>query len=106
MKYCLSARQPDSILKKADEIKIELRDYKAIPEYIEKFSDKTLILDFTDNIPNDFNWELISVYTNEMNGNFYCALNNLDLIPECALRGIKFYYKYPVTSLFELEGLK
>ena len=32
MKYCLSARQPDSVLKKADEIKIELRDYRAIPE--------------------------------------------------------------------------
>ena len=46
MKYCLSARQQDSLLKKADEIKIELRDFRAIPEYIEKFPDKTLILEF------------------------------------------------------------
>lgn len=59
MKYCLSARQPDSVLKKADEIKIELRDFKAIPEYIEKFPDKTLILEFVNVLPEDFNWEEI-----------------------------------------------
>ena len=59
MKYCLSARQPDNNLKKADEIKIELRDYRAIPEYIEKFPDKTLILEFVNELPEGFNWEEI-----------------------------------------------
>ena len=59
MKYCLSARQPDSVLKKADEIKIELRDFKAIPDYVEKYADKTLILEFENMIPEEFNWELI-----------------------------------------------
>ena len=37
MKYCLSARQQDSLLKKADEIKIELRDFRALPDYIDKY---------------------------------------------------------------------
>ena len=45
MKYCLSARQPHSILKKADEIKIKLQDYQTIPDYIDKYPDKTLILE-------------------------------------------------------------
>ena len=39
-------------------------------------------------------------------GNLICALSNLSLTSECSLRNIKFYYKYPVTSFFELEGLK
>lgn len=106
MKYCLSARQPDSVLKKADEIKIELRDYRAIPEYIKKFPDKTLILEFINELPKDFDWEEIQAYSNKMNGNFICALSDLSLNLECSLRNIKFYYKYPVTSLFELKGLK
>ena len=59
MKYCLSARQSHALLKKADEIKIELRDFRALPEYIEKFEDKVFILEFTNNIPSDFNWEVI-----------------------------------------------
>ena len=106
MKYCLSARQPHTILKKADEIKIELRDYRAIPDYIERYPDKTLILEFTNTIPEDFDWEVIAAYVDKMNGNFYCALSDLSIAPECYLRGIKFYYKYPTTSLFELKGLK
>ena len=76
MKYCLSARQPDSVLKKADEIKIELRDYKAIPDYIEKFPDKTLILEFVNELPEQFNWNILTVYSEKMNGNFYCAVSN------------------------------
>ena len=106
MKYCLSARQKNNLLKKADEIKIELRDFRAIPEYIEKFPNKTLILEFNNDIPEDFSWELIQAYTDKLNGNFICALSDLSIIPECSLRNIKFYYKYPVTSYFELEGLK
>ena len=106
VKYCLSARQPDSVLKKADEIKIELRDFRAIPEYIEKFPNKTLILEFNNDIPEDFSWELIQAYTDKLNGNFICALSDLSMAPECYLRNIKFYYKYTITSFFELDGLK
>jgi hypothetical protein len=106
VKYCLSARQPDSILKKADEIKIELRDFRSIPEYIEKYSDKTLILEFTNNLPEEFNWDDIVRYSDLMGGGFYCALSDLSLVPECSLRNLKFYYKYAVTTLYEIEGLK
>ena len=83
MKYCLSARQPDSILKKADEIKIELRDYGAIPDYIDKYPDKALILEFINELPKDFNWDEIQAYSEKMNGNFYCALSDLSLVSEC-----------------------
>ena len=76
MKYCLSGRQPDKILKNADEIKIEVRDHRAIPDYIEKFPDKTLILELENDLPEHFDWELIVVYSEKMNGNFYCATSN------------------------------
>ena len=105
MKYCLSARQPDSILKKADEIKIELRDFKAIPDYIEKFPDKTIILDINDELPEKFSWDLISMYSKKFK-EFYCAVNNKFQMNECRIREIKFYYRYQITTYYELEALK
>ena len=57
MKYCLSGRCPQSVLLKADEIKVDIRDYQALPEYIEKYPDKTLILNInTNEIPEGFDW--------------------------------------------------
>ena len=106
MKYCLSGRQPDSVLKKVDEIKIELRDFRVLLDYIEKYPNKTLILEFENNIPEDFNWDEIQAYSEKMNGNFYCALSDLSLVSECIQRNIKFYYKYMINSYFELKGLK
>ena len=106
MKYCLSARQSYDVLKKADEIKIELRDYQSIPEYIEKFPDKTLILELENNLPKDFKWEDIMAYSDLMEGRFICALSDLSMSLECELRKIAFYYKYPATTLFEVKGLK
>ena len=106
MKYCLSNRQPDSLLKTVDEIKISMRDFRAIPEYIEKFPTKTLILEFKNELPDDFGWDVIAAYADKMEGRFHCALSDLGMARECAIRGIKFYYKYPVTTFFELAGLK
>ena len=65
MKYCLSARQPNNVLKKADEIKIELRDFKAIPDYIDNYPDKTLILEMENELPEKFNWKDIELYSNK-----------------------------------------
>ena len=85
---------------------MELRDFRSIPNYIEDYPEKTLILEFVNEIPEDFDWNLIQAYSEMLNGNFICALSDLSIISECQLRNIKFYYKYPITSLYELEGLK
>lgn len=105
MKYCLSNRQPDSILKKADEIKIELRDFRAIPDYIEKYADKVLILEMENDLPEKFSWDEIQLYSRK-HGNFYIAISNKNQIHECRRLELKFYYKYTVTSFYELEALK
>ena len=105
MKYCLSARQPDSMLKKADEIKIEMRDFRAIPEYMEKFPTKTLILTLENELPTDFSWDDIQMYV-EAHKDFYCAISNKNQSRDCSSRGIKFYYKYATTNFYELAGLK
>ena len=47
MKYCLSARQTQSVLSKADEIKVDWRDRNVLLDFIKDYSDKNIIL----NIP-------------------------------------------------------
>ena len=105
MKYCLSARQPNAILKKADEIKIELRDFNTISHYIDTYPDKTLILELENDLPEKFNWELLEMYSKK-HSDFYCAAANDVQMAECRVRGIKFYYRYTALSFYELQALK
>lgn len=44
MKYCLRNRQIGEYLAKADEIKMEYRDYKSIPNLFEKYPEKPIII--------------------------------------------------------------
>lgn len=57
-----------------------------------------------NNLPKEFNWEMVQTYAEI--SDFYCALSNLQMVNECKDRNIKFYYKYTVTSTFELNTLK
>ena len=53
MKYCVSSRQPISVLRNADEIKVEYRDRQKMLDFIEDLPDKTYILEIpkgTENI--------------------------------------------------------
>ena len=44
MKFALSCRQSPAYLEKADQIIVEFRDRKAIPDMAEKYPDKDIIL--------------------------------------------------------------
>ena len=44
MKYCLSSRNQRDYLSKADEIKVEYRDRKEIPDLFERYPEATIIL--------------------------------------------------------------
>jgi hypothetical protein len=106
VKYCLSARQASSILSKTDEIKVDWKDRGVIIDYIKNYSDKIIIL----NIPKDveeMDWNLFITYS-ETFKEFYLCFSHLkeEWIEVCKEFNIKFYWSYPVTSYFELDGLK
>ena len=44
MKYCVSSRQPISVLRKADEIKVEYRDRNKMFDFIEELPDKNQLI--------------------------------------------------------------
>lgn len=106
MKCCLSGRQPFTLLDKADEIKIRAGDFRALPDYIERFPEKTLIIELNEELPEFLDFELAKVYSEKMNGNFYIAVDNISQIELCKHYDLKFYYKYTITSFFELQSFK
>ena len=104
MKYCLSSRNQSGYLTKADEIKVEYRDRKEIPDLFEKYPEATIILQcfFYE---EDLEWDNIKLWNNLSQGKFMLALGNIDDAQECKKLGIPFYYGFPIKTFYELHAL-
>ena len=99
MRFCVNGRQPYSVLKKADEIKFNYSDRDRILDLVEKYPNKTVILD----MPYDEeDWNLWQVY-NEKFDEFYIALHDLSRASEFNQANIKWYWPFPITSYYELN---
>lgn len=99
MKFCVSGRQPYSVLKRADEIKVMYQDKDIILDFINSIPDKEIILDVPD-VEADF--KLWHVYDEKFKA-FYIALHNLTRAKELNKENIKWYWPYPITSFYELR---
>lgn len=102
MKYCVSGRQPLSILRQADEIKMKYADRDRAIDYIKEFPDKTIIIEIPKDV-EDIDWKLLEAYNQEIT--LVLCLYDLRLVPDCLRRNIKFYWAYPITSYYELNGI-
>lgn len=104
MKVCLSGRQDREFLKKADEIKLEYRDRKIIPDYIIDYPGANIIIELVPNKDEKIDWQLLQEYNYLCHEKFYVCVNSIDQAKEASKLGIKFYSGYPVESDFELQG--
>ena len=103
MKYCVSARQAKATLRKADEIKFEYRDRKVLMDYIEEYYDKTIILEIPKEVEEEIDWALLGAYSEKVN--FYVCLYDLKYIQKCKEYNVKWYWAYPITTFYELQGI-
>ena len=103
MKFCLHSRVDAEYLQKADEIKIDTRDYKSTPDMIDKYPDKDIILELFHKEDKDWNelrrWSILS------KGHLILCLDRPDDIPKAREIGAKYYLGYPVGSLYEANAL-
>ena len=107
MKYCLSSRQTEEYLLKADQIKVEYRDRKIIPDLIEKYPDKEIILVFPIIKDDKFDWNEIKNYNVLSKDTLVCCVRTHEDINECKAQEIShFYYGYPIGSFYDLRALK
>lgn len=101
MKYCLSSRQPHSVLKNVDEIKVAWKDKGYLLDLVEKFPEKEIILEWDGSNPEWKNWSMYS----EKFACFTIAIPNLFLADIMNQEGLKWYWPFPVTSFAELQDV-
>lgn len=108
MKYCLSGRQTNIYLSKADEIFVEEQDYRYISDLIIEHPNKTIILDIKDSyFENESLKKCVIEYSKDKTINFVCCIYDLSpqVIEFFKFNNIKFYYGYSVNSFYEVNGL-
>ena len=99
MRFCVSGRQPYSVLKRADEIRVAYADRDRILDFVEKIPNKTIILD----VPGDeADWNTWAMYNDKFD-EFYIAIHKLSRAGEFNYHNIKWYWPYPITSFYELD---
>lgn len=101
MRYCVSGRQPYSVLKKADEIKVAYVDRDRIMDFVEKINDKVIILEVSNGPAEWDTWQMYS----EKFAEFHIALSDLGRCKEFVEHGINWYWPYPITSFYELNAI-
>lgn len=104
MKYCLSSRVDMNLLSKADEIKFQFRDRKAIPDFFEKYPNADIILYCGSN--DMIKWDELKELNILSKGKIIFAFA---YIPDLVLAldaGYRAFYGFPVTSFYELNALK
>ena len=101
IKYTVSGLHHYDTLKKADEIRLQYKDYKYLINLIKKYEGKTFII----NIPagTDVDWDTLKKY-NEI-ADLIISLEDLHMIKIIKETGLKYYWAYPVTSWYELKSM-
>ena len=102
MKYCVSSRQPISVLRNADEIKVGYRDRQKMLDFVEDLPDKTYILEIPKGTEN-IDWEFLKMLAEKVD--FILCVFDLSYGKDATKHGIKFYWGYPILSFYELRGL-
>lgn len=105
MKYCLHERFCSSeYLKKADEIIIDYRDRRAIPDFAKKYPDAQLVLEV---IPDtQWNFDEIKEYFVLAKEKLILCLPDLrdPAIEDLKASGIPFFWGYTITTFWELKA--
>ena len=104
MKFCLSARQSDAYLKKADEIKVDFRDRNIIGDLAEEYPGKTIIL--MQYVGDELKANDLSMLKILAKDNLIVCLSNLSYVNELKRLEIPWYWGFPVSSFYALRALK
>ena len=104
MKYSLSSRQTAEYLRKADEIRVEYRDHKIIPDLAEKYPEATVNLTTTSQ--DDIDWNEVKTYNILCRGKFCIGITTLPHYQAARDIGVKYYYRFPITTFQELQDMK
>lgn len=101
MKFCLSNRQRREYLSKAQEIKMEYRDYNSIPDLFEHYPGIPVIVQIP--YQDDIDWETIEKFKRMRPTDLICCVSSRAQAELCRDLGIRFYYGFPISTYYEMR---
>ena len=104
MKYCLNSRQAHEYLLKADELKVEYRDRKSIPDLAEQYPNKTIIL-LRSSFDDELVWKEIKEYNILTHGKLLLCLGSMSDCEAAKENDVKFYFGFPANTWYELRAM-
>ncbi len=108
MELCVQANQDPRYLDWASQIMFKYKDRNLIPDYIEKYPDKQIILQCynEENIPKeDLDWVSFVDFETLADGNFCLAISDIEIATMCNQLDMDFYFAYPIQSYEELYNV-
>lgn len=108
MKYSVSSRQTSEYLAKADEIRFEYRDRRAIVDFIEKYPETEIALVRPFIRPEDemIDWDEIRDINVMSQGRFILGIVYPDELAKAKELGIKTFFRTPVRTFQELKDIQ
>lgn len=107
MKYCLSSRQHKEYLEKADEIMVNWRDRRVIPDLAEKYPQATVILRAPVEESQEVeSWNEIKEYKILCRDKFIFCFRKIEEAAKCKEIGVEFYWGFPVNNYEDLRALR
>lgn len=99
--YCVSARQPEIVLKQAEEMLMDYKDINVMYDYIEKYPN----IKFVIRIPKDaeVNWDELAGFAARVN--LIIALEDMLQAETLKQLNLKYMWAYPVKTYDELSSL-
>ena len=99
----VSCRQPLTLLKQVEEIRVNYQDIDRIRDFITK--EWTCTADIVIYLPKEqmINWDVFAPYKDLLK--ITIAVEDTSMIEEAASRGYKVFWSYPASTFWELKGL-
>lgn len=105
MKFCLSSRQTPEYLNRADEIRVQFRDYNQVYDLIDQYPNATIILNCQEFIDSKFQKALRDFVT-LVPKRLILALFSFNDIETAQIYRIPFYMIHPIQTLEHLHSVK
>lgn len=106
MKYCVNYEdQLHSVLMQADEIKVEFKNRKLLPDIFDKYPDKTIILSLSPRANYELDWDELKEYNTLSRGKLILRARDTWEIMEAVDKEIPVYSGNPVTSFYQAKAL-
>ncbi len=108
MKFSVSSRQTAEYLAKADEIRVEWRDRRIIPELCEKYPNTTIDLTrhYQDTVEHEIDWKELNTYRILSRDKLIIGFSLPTEMGEAKKEGHTFYFLAPVRTFQELNDYK